>query len=692
MPGRAAICLTGGSSPKRLYQLLATDAYRSRIPWDRVHWFIGDDRFVAADDPLNNMAMARRLFLDACAPADTIHPIPTDAADPEDAARRYESELKSYYGFSRLNPARPLFDLVLMGVGPDGHTASLFPGYPAVDETERWVVGVPQAHVEPFVPRVTLTLPVLGSCHEMLFEAAGADKRAILTRVFDGEDLPANRVCSHGRASSGWWIKQRCRSISVADETDNMPCALVVMGVSGSGKSTIADRLAERLGWTYEDGDRFHPASNVAKMSAGHPLTDEDRWPWLQAIADEIDRVGTAGEHAVIACSALKRAYRDILVHGRDDVRIVFLSGSQQLIAGRLATRKGHFMPPGLLASQFATLEPPDESENPVTVSIDASVDAIVDDIIRQLGTEPRRQRRAQQGPSMTRIALVVSDVDGTLLTKDKTLTEGAKAAVRLLNDAGIGFTLISSRPTVGMRFLIEPLAITLPFGAFNGSSIVDAKFNPIEQHLLPAATAQTSLDVLDEFGVDIWLFTNELWLTRNADGEYVPHERRAIRADPTIVTDFTPYLPAACKVVGASSDAALLQRCEAAMQQALGGQATAVRSQSYYLDVTPPGHDKGTFVAGHRQAPGYFDRRRRHHRRHAERSADVQNTAACRSRWATRRTTSRNWRRMSRHRTRMRGLRGRSISSCAITPARSNPERRVRADAVRRRRPATKP
>ena len=194
--GRAAICLTGGSSPQRLYQLLATDAYRSRIPWDRVHWFIGDDRFVAADDPLNNMAMARRLFLDACAPADTIHPIPVDAADPDDAARRYESELKSYYGFDHLNPARPLFDLVLMGVGPDGHIASLFPGYPALDETERWVVGVPKANVEPFVPRVTLTLPALASCHEMLFEVAGADKRAILTRVFNDEDLPANRVCA----------------------------------------------------------------------------------------------------------------------------------------------------------------------------------------------------------------------------------------------------------------------------------------------------------------------------------------------------------------------------------------------------------------------------------------------------------------------------------------------------------------
>ena len=163
------------------------------------------------------------------------------------------------------------------------------------------------------------------------------------------------------------------------------PCTLVVMGVSGSGKSTIAERLAARLGWRYEDGDKFHPPANVAKMSAGHPLSDEDRWPWLQAIADEIDRTCRAGERAVVACSALKRAYRDILVHGRSDVRIVFLNGTQQLIADRLAARKGHFMPPGLLTSQFATLEPPQPTERPITVSIDATVEAIVDDAIRQL-------------------------------------------------------------------------------------------------------------------------------------------------------------------------------------------------------------------------------------------------------------------------------------------------------------------
>jgi Cof subfamily protein (haloacid dehalogenase superfamily) len=197
----------------------------------------------------------------------------------------------------------------------------------------------------------------------------------------------------------------------------------------------------------------------------------------------------------------------------------------------------------------------------------------------------------------MTRIALVVSDVDGTLLTKDKTLTDGARGAVQRLHDAGIGFTITSSRPTIGMRFLIEPLAITLPVGAFNGSCIVDPQLKVIEQHLIPASAAQQSLDVLNEFGVDIWLFTSDLWLTRHGEGEYVPHEKRAIRADPTLVGDFTPYLSAACKIVGSTADAALLQRCEAAMQRALGAEANAVRSQSYYLDVTPPGCDKGTFV-----------------------------------------------------------------------------------------------
>jgi 6-phosphogluconolactonase len=202
--GMVAICLTGGSSPQKLYELLATDAWRNKIPWQRVHWFIGDERFVPPDDPLNNMRMARRAFLDRCAPASTVHAIPTDSASPDEAARRYERELKSFYGAEAFDPIRPLFDLVLMGLGPDGHTASLFPGYPALRETERWVVGVPQAHVEPFVPRVTLTLPALGCSREMLFEVAGSEKRAILTRVLAGENLPASQA--HSTAGETIWL------------------------------------------------------------------------------------------------------------------------------------------------------------------------------------------------------------------------------------------------------------------------------------------------------------------------------------------------------------------------------------------------------------------------------------------------------------------------------------------------------
>jgi 6-phosphogluconolactonase len=203
---RVAICLTGGSSPKKLYELLADEPYRSQIPWDRVHWFIGDERFVPATDALNNMRMARQAFLNRCAPLVNIHPMATGSANPDEAALRYEAELKSFYGADDLDPARPLFDVVLMGLGPDGHTASLFPDYPAVDEKERWVVGVPQAHVEPFVPRVSLTLPALGSCREMLFEVAGADKRAILTRVLADEDLPAARAHSGGETT---WLVDR---------------------------------------------------------------------------------------------------------------------------------------------------------------------------------------------------------------------------------------------------------------------------------------------------------------------------------------------------------------------------------------------------------------------------------------------------------------------------------------------------
>lgn len=163
------------------------------------------------------------------------------------------------------------------------------------------------------------------------------------------------------------------------------PHAIITFGVSGSGKTTVAEVLAKRLGWNFVDGDAFHPAVNVEKMRSGTPLTDDDRWPWLKAIAAEIARRRATKDRVVIACSALKRAYRDILVDRHPDVLLVHMKGSRELIMSRLAPRQGHYFPASLLDSQFATLEEPDASENALNILIDKDVDAIVDEIVRVL-------------------------------------------------------------------------------------------------------------------------------------------------------------------------------------------------------------------------------------------------------------------------------------------------------------------
>jgi 6-phosphogluconolactonase len=202
-PQQIRICLTGGSTPRRLYELLATPPWRAQIPWQRVHWFMTDDRFVSQSDPLSNIGMARAAFLDACAPSQNVHAIPTSAATPDEAAERYERELKSFHA-TALDDEPTLFDLVLMGIGPDGHTASLFPNAPALIEQHRWVVGVAKANVAPFVPRVSLTFPCLASTREMLFLVSGDEKRGILSRAFSGEDLPAMRA--HARRGETIWL------------------------------------------------------------------------------------------------------------------------------------------------------------------------------------------------------------------------------------------------------------------------------------------------------------------------------------------------------------------------------------------------------------------------------------------------------------------------------------------------------
>jgi gluconokinase len=159
----------------------------------------------------------------------------------------------------------------------------------------------------------------------------------------------------------------------------------IVMGVSGSGKTTIAAGLARQEGWILLEGDSFHPPANIAKMKARTPLTDEDRWPWLRAIAAREDELLAAGQSAVVACSALKRSYRDILIDGRTDTVLVYLRGSKELIAERMKTRKGHFMPPALLDSQFATLEEPGPDEHPIIVDIGGPAEAVIQDAVRKL-------------------------------------------------------------------------------------------------------------------------------------------------------------------------------------------------------------------------------------------------------------------------------------------------------------------
>ena len=161
--------------------------------------------------------------------------------------------------------------------------------------------------------------------------------------------------------------------------------AVIVMGVSGCGKSTVGPLLAAKLGLPFEDGDAFHPTANIEKQRAGIPLTDDDRWPWLASIAARIAQARAAGTGVVIGCSALKRAYRDALRDGHGDVRFVHLAGTLALIGARQAARQGHFMPASLMASQFATLELPDGEPGVVTVGVEADPHALADAAYRAL-------------------------------------------------------------------------------------------------------------------------------------------------------------------------------------------------------------------------------------------------------------------------------------------------------------------
>jgi 6-phosphogluconolactonase len=198
-----AICLSGGSTPRRLYECLADPALARQFPWIRTHWFWGDERFVPHDHPDSNYRMAREALLSHVpAPAANIHAIPTEGLSPDQSAATYEATLKRFYEADNLIPSRPLFDVTLLGIGEDGHTASLFPAQPALEETRRWTAAIVGAKAE---PRVTLTYPALNSSRDAAFLAAGKAKRSMVTRAQRGDrTIPAAAIRPVGRLH--WFV------------------------------------------------------------------------------------------------------------------------------------------------------------------------------------------------------------------------------------------------------------------------------------------------------------------------------------------------------------------------------------------------------------------------------------------------------------------------------------------------------
>jgi 6-phosphogluconolactonase len=208
--GDAALCLAGGATPRRAYALLAEKPLRDRFPWSRAHWFFGDERVVPHDSGRSNYHMVREALFDRMpVPPAHIHPVPTESGDAEKAAAAYEAILKQFYGSERLAANRPLFAATLLGVGDNGHTASLFPASPALSERERWVVGVSDPSVPE--PRVTLTIPTIESSGEIAFFVTGAEKREIVRQLAHDETLPAALIRPPGRLR--WFLDRAAAGV-----------------------------------------------------------------------------------------------------------------------------------------------------------------------------------------------------------------------------------------------------------------------------------------------------------------------------------------------------------------------------------------------------------------------------------------------------------------------------------------------
>ncbi len=310
-PARFSVCLSGGSTPKRLYEILAGREFIDRFPWARVHWFWGDERFVPADDKLSNYRMTREAMLSrAPIPEANIHAIPTEGLTPAEAAVAYERDLKLFYGGETLQLSRPLFDVTLLGLGEDGHTASLFPGTPVLDERQRWVAAVLHVKAE---PRITLTYPVLDSSRHVVFLIAGAGKREIFDRLRrEPESLPAGRIDPVGELL--WFVdhaassdeapapnagdrdalKQAAARRAVAEVTDGMVVGLGTGSTASHAVTALAERMRQGLRVT---GVATSEATAAMATTLDIPLVSltGDVTPDLTIDgADEVERGGLA--------------------------------------------------------------------------------------------------------------------------------------------------------------------------------------------------------------------------------------------------------------------------------------------------------------------------------------------------------------------------------------------------------------
>lgn len=296
--GPVAVALSGGSTPRRLYERLAEPPLRDRFPWARVHWFWGDERFVPPDDPQSNQRMAREAMLSRVpVPGANIHPIPTVGIGLQEAARAYQRDLMAFYGASQLDPARPLFDVTLLGLGSDGHTASLFPGTPALDERDIWTAAVLGTQPE---PRITLTFRALESSRHVAILVTGEDKRTILARFQGGDmDLPAARLRPAGTLSlfadaaafgDPTQAKRRAARAAVEAVENGM-----VLGLgSGSTAAFALEALAERVaGGLRVEGIPTSERTAALARRLGIPLTGFAAHRRIDLTidgADEVDR------------------------------------------------------------------------------------------------------------------------------------------------------------------------------------------------------------------------------------------------------------------------------------------------------------------------------------------------------------------------------------------------------------------